>query len=259
MERILEVNHLNYKQWHNLSLSFDKNSFYSIIGGNKSGKTSLFRLLTSLILTNNCLTFNNKMINVNNRSWYIQNIGITKSILEQSFFFSSVQKEMEYPLINLGYSKQQSMKKIYDLLELFEEKELINKKISTLTKKEKQLLLIMISLLHEPKILFFDNALNIFNDQEIDKIIRILKNQKICVINFASQLRNSYLRDNLFLLTDNKIEEIDPFSLYNDDQDILKNHLDLPFIVDLNLKLKLYNLLDKDYLELKDMVNDLWP
>lgn len=259
MKRVLELSHVDIDQWHNLDLCFNDNELYSIIGCNKCGKTSIFRLLTSLKVTNNCLIFDGKLINQHNRYQYLQKIGIVKSIPEQRFFFDTVLKEMEYPLINLGFNKQDCMKKINAILSLFNETNLINRKINSLSKVEKQKILIMISLLHEPRILFLDNALNIFNDNELKRIIGILKSQNICIINFTSQLRFNYLQNNLMFINDNKIIEIDPLSIYNDDTQVLNMNLNLPFLVDLNLKLKLYNLINKNYYNLEDMVNDIWP
>ena len=39
----------------------------------------------------------------------------------------------------------------------------------------------------------------------------------------------------------------------------MMNNLEIPFMVDLSIKLKMYNLIDKEYSSMKAMVDDLWP
>ena len=48
MVKILEITNLSYSKFNNLNISFDSGNFYTIIGPNNSGKTTLFNALTGL-------------------------------------------------------------------------------------------------------------------------------------------------------------------------------------------------------------------
>ena len=65
MVKVLETFDLTYRDFNNLNLSFESNSYYLIVGANNSGKTTLFRLLTSLIPTSDMIMCNNVYLDDN--------------------------------------------------------------------------------------------------------------------------------------------------------------------------------------------------
>ena len=95
MQEILEVKNLNYQAFQNIDLTFQKGKIYSVIGSNKSGKTTLFRILSGLELTNNVISCNNICLNNNTRKNYMKEIGVVKSIIDQKFKFQNVFQEAE--------------------------------------------------------------------------------------------------------------------------------------------------------------------
>ena len=62
MGKILEIKNLSYCDFQNINLSFDSGQLYFIVGPNNSGKTTLFYLLSSLILTNNKIKCCNELL-----------------------------------------------------------------------------------------------------------------------------------------------------------------------------------------------------
>ena len=116
MNSILKINNLNYLDFHNINLSFDYNKFYFIVGGNKSGKTTLFSFLSSLIPTNNCIYLNNIYLNINNKKNYIKEIGVINRVNKYSFIYKTVKSELYSPLINLGYNYNVAKKRVNDIL-----------------------------------------------------------------------------------------------------------------------------------------------
>ena len=260
---VLEINNLNYYSFENINLSFANKRFYSVVGGNNSGKTTLFKLMTGFIPSDNCIVCNKVSLNHDSINNYIQNIGIVEVINDKSFIYQKVKDEMMYPLYNLEYSKNKIEKRINEVIDLFDVS-FLDKNINELTKCEKQILLIMLAILHKPKVLFFDNVFNIFSQDEEKKLLSILRKfiekENLTIINFTSSLNSAFSSDKLILLSNFKIiGEYLPSDLYNDDKLFYQNGLEIPFIVDLSVKLKIYGLIDKNYTSIEKMVDDIWP
>jgi ABC-type multidrug transport system ATPase subunit len=165
-----------------------------------------------------------------------------------------------YPLLNLGYSVSYSEDRVNEILSIFKREDLINKYIRELNICDKELLLIMISLLHKPSVLLLDSVLEIFPRSQSIKIINVLKKMKLTVINFTSSLELINLMDKIILMDNNKIlGEYTPSDIYNNDKLFYEHSLEIPIITDLSIKLKMYNLVDKEYSNMKEMVDDIWP
>lgn len=258
MVKILEIKDLNYRDFHNINLSFEHNHFYSIVGGNKSGKTTLFKIIVGFIKPSAYIKCGNFLIN--DKYNYIKNFGIVTVVDNNSFIFDNVLDEMMFPLKNLGYKDNYIKERIDDTLKLFNLEEIINKKIIDLSIYEKQKLLLSIALLHKPKVLVMDNVLELFSNNEQAFIIQKLKSiDNLCVINFTFSLKNIFYSDKIILMNNYQIiKELNKEDIYNDDKIFYENNIEVPFVVDLNLKLKMYKLIDKNYNNVKDMVNDIW-
>ena len=257
----METIDLSYKDFKNINLSFEENMYYSIIGSNNSGKTTLFKLLTGIIPSNNAVYCNKISLNKENIYKYIVNLGVVERVNNNSFIYNLVIDEMMYPLRNLGVSKKNSLNRINEVLSIFNASDLLNKKISDLNYYDKELLLIMISILHKPKVLLLDDVLELFNNNK-NKIIKNIKKavDNITIINFTNDLKEAYESDKIILISNKKIVgEYLPSDIYKDDKLFYEHNLEIPFLVDLSVKLKMYNLVDKEYKSMKAMVDDLWP
>ena len=125
MVKVLEINNLNYHDFKNINLSFESNSFYSIVGGNNSGKTTLFKLITGFILTDNDITCDEVLLNSDTISEYIKKIGIVERVNSDSFIYQSVYDEMSYPLYNLDYPKKKRDSRIKEVLKYFDQNKIL--------------------------------------------------------------------------------------------------------------------------------------
>ena len=66
MAIVLEINNLSYKDFNNINLKFKDKTYYSVIGSNNSGKTTLFKLISGIIPSSNHICCND--IDLNKRS-----------------------------------------------------------------------------------------------------------------------------------------------------------------------------------------------
>ena len=260
MGKILEIMDLSFKEFDNINISFNDKTFYSIVGSNNSGKTTLFKLISGVIPTNDIICCNDVDLNNHSIYEYITNLGIVERLNNKSFIYRLVFDEMLYPLNNLGLSHKYSINRINEVLSLFSKEHLLNKKINELSYYDKELLLIMIALLHKPKVLLLDNVLEVFPKDEMKSIIKILKKLDITVINFTSSLEVASLSNKIILLDKGKIVgEYKPSDIYQDDKLFYEHNLEIPLITDLSIKLKMYDVIDKEYASMKEMVGDIWP
>jgi len=259
MVKILETINLNCRNWHDVNLLFEDQTFYLIAGGNKSGKTELFRILASLFLTENQLICDDVILNHETKYQYIKTIGVIEKVNEKSFHYQKILDEMMYPLYNLHYSKKKSMDIIHNTLKKFKKEDWIEKNISNLNDEEKQILLIMIATLHNPKVLLFDSVLDGLNNQNIKLVMSLLRNDGFSIISFDVSLRNLEFFDKIIIINNHQIiKEMDVREVFNDDKIFYDNHLEIPFMYDLSIKLKMYNIINKNYHKIEEMVDDIW-
>mgnify|MGYP004592577923 FL=1 len=112
---ILKINNLNYSRddtiiFSNLNLNVFKKDYISIIGLNRSGKTTLTKLLCAIIPTDNIFSINDIFLNKQTVLDYIEHIGVVSNSLN-IFLTKKVKDELILPLKNLGYNELKIKKK----------------------------------------------------------------------------------------------------------------------------------------------------
>lgn len=268
MEKALEINNLQFsypgkKVFHGLSMTIEKGSFTTIIGNNKSGKTTLIKLICGLLDGQKSIIagyayVNNQRIHDNSRFF-----GVVFSDVEGKFLFDNVYKEMAFPLENLNIPVDKIEDKIIEIAKEFAITEMLDKKIEDLTNSEKQELLVAISLLHEPKMLLLDNAFSMMTKKTKEKILKILKNRiqkdHLTVLLTTMNLEEIVDSNYTYVLNEgNIVMEGNPLQILKEDRVLNKVGLELPFMIDLSLKLEFYELLTGIITDMDRMVDILW-
>lgn len=257
MSNIFTINHLTYGNiLKELSMTIDK-KIVSISGPNNSGKTTLIRILGKEITEyRGLITWNEKNIEGYRLEEFEDNIQ-TVIPLETLFFTDNIVEEAY--LENREISKEW----IDYLLEGLKIKKLESKKINNYTEKEMILSQIFLALIHTPSIILLDSLSNYFNQKEIIGIIDFLKQyqeeHELMIIMTTIHLEDALLTDYLYILNDGQVAlEGSPLEVLKSDNIINKIGLDIPFMVDLSVKLMDYDLLDKIVLSKDRMVEELW-
>lgn len=263
MNNIVRIKNLNYLDFHEFNLDIEENSYTTIVGPNKSGKTTLLKIVSGIIKTSDVCECNGVILNKNNVFNYVKNIGVVFGVNKNSFMYQTVKEELMYPLINLGYPKIIIERKIKKLLNELKLESLYNKKISSLNNSMKQILLFVISLLHSPKVLLIDDSFLLLNDihkKLIFNYLMGLKNKNtLTIVHFTSDLKDVVNSDYLYLLEDFNIKVGGkPLELLCDDQIFYQSNLEVPFMIDLSTKLKMYGLIDNLYLDMEELVDKIW-
>ncbi|MBQ8472122.1 MAG: ATP-binding cassette domain-containing protein [Bacilli bacterium] len=262
MPSILSVNNLNYKSFKDFNLEIEKNKITSIIAPNKSGKTMLTKILCAIIPTDDVCLLDGISLNKQNVLNYITKIGVATNDFNNQFLFKKVKDELAFPLLNLGYPEHKINKKIIKISKFFEIENLLNKKIDSLNKSLQNKLLIILALIHDPKVLILDDIFLEMNkiDQEFMlKKLKELNKDGLTILNITSKLDTIYDSDIVYVLNNFQIETSGGvLEILEQDNYLNEIGLQIPFIIDLSLKLKFYDLIDKIYFNIEDLEEDLW-
>lgn len=263
MDNMVEINNLDYLDFNKFCLYIKKNSFTSIVGSIKSGKTTLVKIMSGIIPTNNVCKCNEEVLNYDNVYNYLKNIGVVFGVTKNSFIYDTVKEELEYSLINLGFSKNIINRKIKKILSDFNLLQIYDKEINSLNVSIKQILLFIIALLHEPKVLLIDDAFILMNNKDkkviFNYLMKLKNNNDLTIVYFTTRLDDIVNCDYLYLLDSFCIKKSgSPLVLLEDDQTFYESGLEVPFMIDLSIKLKMYGLIDKMYLDMEELVDMIW-
>lgn len=265
MDKILEVNALNHSFnnkviFDNLQFSIKKTTTNLILGPNSCGKTTLIRLLCGIFKSNNNVTVNNVILNKKNLNDYLLSIGVVFFDDQNKFLFDKVIDELSFPLENLNYSRKSIKNRINEVKEILQLGDIVNKKTENLTALEEVKILIAVSIMHNPKIIFLDNALSKLIRSEVKELFNILDKLKqdttICIT--SSNLEDILLFDNVIVIGSDEIIEGTPKEVLEKDNELSKRGLFIPSMIDLSLKLGFYGLLDDIITDVNGMVDRLW-
>lgn len=264
MKELLEVTNLSYSDlFYNISFQIDQGKFAMISGANNCGKTTLIRILSGQITTKESI----KLLGMYLEE-YPQNLWkeITGVIIPQdntTFFFSTIEEELNYS-INLFKKTAEEKKETY--------KEIIRKyKLTKFQKKSpnevpdfiKIKLLLAEKMLASPQILFLDDICGGLDNKQKKEMINLLRTLQletnISIIMTTSDLNIALESDYLYIIDEKQILlEGNPLSIIEKDNVLNKIGLELPFMVDLSVKLMDYNVVDKVELDMDRMVDTIW-
>ena len=264
MKELLEVTNLSYKDlFENISFQVEPEKFITISGANNCGKTTLIRILSGQIPTTQEIKLLGMYIEE-----YPQNLWkeITGTIIPQdnpTFLFKTVEEELNYT-IHLFKKEKKKKKETY--------KEIIKKyKLTKYQKKNpnevpefiKIKILLAEKLLGSPQILFLDDIcgeLDIKEKKEMINLLRTLQLETgISIVMTTSDLNIALESDYLLIIDEKKLLlEGEPLSIIEKDNVLNKIGLELPFMVDLSVKLRDYNLVEKTELDIDRLVDNIW-
>lgn len=268
MKYALELDNLTFSYpgkavLNGLNVKIEEGSFVTFIGNNQSGKTTLIKLICGLLDSQNSIVagysyVNNKRVHDNSSVF-----GVVFSEVEGKFLFDTVYKEMAFPLENLNLPVKEIEKRIIEIAKEFSIVDMLDKKVEDLTISQKQELLIAISLLHNPKILLLDNPFSMMNKKNKEKVIDIIKNRikkdNLTVILTTMNLEEILVSDYTYVLNNGEIlMEGTPLSIVKEERLLNRAGLELPFMIDLSLKLEFYELIDEVITDMDRMVDTLW-
>ncbi len=246
---MLSIKKLKYKNiFNDINMSFNSNKTYLICGPNNSGKSVILKMIVKEVDSNNII-YNNKNINEYNITKLNHDIRLI-NLNNISFLYDTISKESKY------IENKNIFNKIIEELNL---NKLLDKNISLLTIKEKYILYLLLSLSDTYKILLIDD-IDIFNKQEKENILNIINKYKnnTCIIISSIDLNIGLYVDNIYIINNGICNNIYDKKILEKDNELNKIGLYLPYMVDLSVKLKDYNILDNVYYNNMELIDNIW-
>ena len=260
MDVILNINDLKYKNiFNNLSIYIEKNKITTISGKNNCGKTTLIRILRREIKLDSNIILYGKNLNEYKPDEYLK---IVRSVIPKEIIFieNTLEEELSFQSELLDKDKRIFMNYIVKGLKI---KRMLNKEINTLSTSEIVLAQIAVALINHPDILLLDNIDNYLDLKELENVYNFLRDYRdkfgLTVIMTTIDLNQSLYSDYLYIIDEGRtLLSGEPITILQRDNLINKAGLNLPFMVDLSVKLRDYELITKLTLDMNRMVEELW-
>lgn len=152
-------NYGNFTALNNVSINVPKGSVFGLLGPNGAGKTSLIRIINQITLPDKGTVY---LDGESLQPIHIQQIGYLPE--ERGLYKSMKVGEQALYLAQLkGLSYSDAKKKLQYWFEKFEITDWWNKKIQELSKGMAQKVQFIVTVLHEPKLLIFDEPFSGFD------------------------------------------------------------------------------------------------
>ncbi|NOZ46721.1 MAG: ATP-binding cassette domain-containing protein [Chlorobi bacterium] len=150
---------INYQALTNISLSVNKGSIFGLLGPNGAGKTTLIRIINQITAPDSGeIIFNGEKLKAND----IYKIGYLPE--ERGLYKKMKVGEQAIYLARLkGLSKNDALKKLKYWFEKFEIQPWWDKKVEELSKGMQQKIQFIVTILHEPQLLIFDEPFSGFD------------------------------------------------------------------------------------------------
>ncbi len=171
----------DYRALNNVSINVPRQSIFGLLGPNGAGKTTLIRIINQITMPDQgAVYFDGKKLHPNDVHYigYLpEERGLYKrmKVSEQALYLAQLK----------GLSKQEANKRLTHWFEKFEISDWWNKKVEELSKGMAQKVQFIITVLHQPKLLIFDEPFSGFdpiNANLIKDEILELKNQGTSII-----------------------------------------------------------------------------
>ena len=262
-KNIIEIIDLSYKDiFNNFSLAIEEGKFISLVGPNNCGKTTLLRILDRQIEVKNSIVLDDSKL----EDYKVTELPrLIKTIIPKEIIFinNTVEEELKFSLEQTYIPKENKSEIYKEIIKSLKLNKILDKELRCLTDDEIVKLQVAISLLIRPKVLLIDDIGKYLTKTEVNEIITIIrdyqKKEKITIIMVTSNLSDTLLTDYIYVIDESNILiEGEPIEVIQKDNVMNKAGLNLPFMIDLSVKLRDYDLVKEIEQDKERMVELLW-
>ncbi len=209
MDKILKVENVskaytNHLALDNVSLEVPTGTIYGLLGPNGAGKTTLIRIINHITAPDSGeVIFDGHTLNakdVAHIGYLPEERGLYKKMKvgDQAIFFARLK----------GLSKSDATRKLKEWFDRFEISSWWNKKVEELSKGMAQKVQFIVTVLHEPKLLIFDEPFSGFDPINAnllrDEIIRLKNNGSTVIFSTHNMASVEEICDNITLINNGK-------------------------------------------------------
>lgn len=268
MGKIVEIKKLSFSYnaipiFSDLSLDIAAGSIYTVLGKSGSGKSTLARILVGLEPTHDYIKIDGLYVNSKNQKEIRKSTILLLENPDSQFVGNTVLEELSYPLKKRGLKKQDILEKVNDTAKEFKINHLLEKNPHELSGGEKQLVMLVSSLLFQPKLLLLDEAFSMIDRVTKEKTWKTLKKyqkkENLTIIHFTHNCEEVLEGTDILLLANGKVSlQNKTKNALQSEKEFTSNHLALPFLADLSNKLRYYGTISDMEFNKKKLVDALW-
>ena len=236
MSSLVSVDNLMLGPFTKFSIEIPLNSLVFVTGSNNSGKSLLLKVLAGLVNVKNKITYDKEIIKSDNDISYMASL---------TFNYDTVLKNIRYSVERLGYDDDKINVLVRDIAKDLHITNLLNKNIKDLNEYEKLRICLASKIVSNPKLLLLDDPCLFLSPIEKEEFM-----------GFLEQLRTRGIT--IIISTSKIVSSGEMLEVLSNDSLLNKIGLELPFMVDLSVKLEYYNLTDKINMSPLGMVESLW-
>ena len=230
MVNLIEINNVsktygNYKALNDISIKVPRQSIYGLLGPNGAGKTTLIRMLNQITAPDKGeIIFNGEKLNrkhISDIGYLPEERGLYKAMKvgEQAIYLAQLK----------GVSKKEAEKRLKQWFLKFGITDWWNKKVEELSKGMQQKIQFIVTVIHNPQLLIFDEPFSGFDPINVNllkKEILELRDKGATIIFSTHNMASvEELCDNIMLI--NKGEKILEGSVYQVKQDFKDNNFEV--------------------------------
>ena len=230
MQSFIEINNVsktygNYKALNNISIKVPRQSIYGLLGPNGAGKTTLIRMLNQITAPDEGeIIFDGEKLNRN----HISHIGYLPE--ERGLYKTMKVGEQAIYLAQLkGVSYKDAEKRLKQWFKKFDILSWWDKKVEELSKGMQQKIQFIVTVIHNPKLLIFDEPFSGFDPINVNllkKEILELRDKGATIIFSTHNMASvEELCDNIMLI--NKGQKVLEGSVYQIKQDFKDNKFEI--------------------------------
>ena len=255
MDVILNINNLNYQTiFQNLTLSLEKKKIITIAGSNNSGKTTLCRILDRKIQDSFNINLMGKDIDEYSLEKYNH---LLQVVYPKEYHFQETTPREEIETVETLKEKKEFI--INELKAL----KILEREIIKCSMTERIWLQIMMAILKSSEIVVIDNLDYYFDPIDLqtfyDFIKKCTKFFHNSFIVTATSLEMATSSDVLYIIQKGEfILHGEPLTVLQRDNVINKAGLSVPFMIDLSVKLRDYELIKDIELDQERLIEALW-
>ncbi|MDD2490264.1 MAG: ATP-binding cassette domain-containing protein [Bacilli bacterium] len=268
MSEIIQTKNLSFRYdteliFYRLNLSVKTGEWVTVIGPNGSGKTTLLKLLTGLLYNDSEIVIDGIRLKKNNLKTIRKKIGVIFDNVDNQFVTETVKSEIAFTMENLQYKRKEINHRIEKIARQLKIEHLLDQDPHHLSGGEKQKVALASILALKPKIILLDESFSMLDVNERKEILDILKQiqkeEDLTILNITHNLEEAYWGERLIVLYNRSILIDGPtLDVFAHDKLLNRAGLEIPFMVDLSMKLKLYGLIDRIILDMDELVDALW-
>ena len=193
-----------------LNLTIKENQKVAIIGKNGSGKSTIAKLISGLLLHElGHIYVENDQLTPENLLDIRKKIGMVFQNPENQFVGMTVKEDIAFGLENRGVKREVMLEKIVDILEQVSMLEYIDREPQHLSGGQKQRIAIASAMVLEPKILILDEATSMLDPvgrKEMMSLVETLHNRKpFTLLMITHELNEAILADRIIVIEKGKV------------------------------------------------------